>query len=289
MKWWHDMIKEETLSEEVDSIRGGCGKKWTENISESLLELSQDGCPYDGACVWVPHSGGKQFCVSKAKGIYSEVDISGGLPKPLLKLISGPGPTQHDAPGPKTGEPIHCIQSTGFHQLYLFSDSSSKSALPSAHWAPEIFDTKGKTWHFVCLLNFSICRLAQRRLGCIPANRCSSMHSCGKVKHKLALNIIQILFFRLGVWGGLLGPRGHGAHHQDPQRQQRVRLAGGDLHHPHFSWPVCHICSCKCVLSIQLMRHAFVKYRWNSVNWMSGVGAFVLVSRSILSFPPAFS
>ena len=94
---------------------------------------------------------------------------------------------------------------------------------------------------------------------------------------------------RLGVWGGLLGPRGHGAHHQDPQRQQRVRLAGGVLHHPHFSWPVCHICSCKCVLSIQLMRHAFVKYRWNSVNWMPGVGAFVLVSRSILSFPPGLS
>ena len=34
---------------------------------------------------------------------------------------------------PKQVNQFNVLQSTSFHQLYLFSDSSSKSALPSAH------------------------------------------------------------------------------------------------------------------------------------------------------------
>ena len=195
MKLWHGMIKEETHSAEVNSIRGGCGKKWTENISESLLE---PGWVPIWRCMRLsaPFRWKTILCLQSKRNIFWGWHFRR---PPQAPPQAHQWHWTHATWCPWTQNrwtnSLHTIHR--FSSIVSFSDSSSKSALPSAHWAPEIFDTKGKTWHFVCLLNFFICRLAQRRLGCIQVNRCSSMHSCGKVKHKLALKITQILEIQL--------------------------------------------------------------------------------------------
>ena len=95
-----------TVSEEYNSIRGGCKKTSPGNISESLVELRM-GAHMTVHASECPIQVKNLFCVPKAKSILVTVSknysrkticgnmislkttILGGLPKPLLKFISG--------------------------------------------------------------------------------------------------------------------------------------------------------------------------------------------------------
>ena len=224
----------------------------------SELIRIHDGCAHDGACVWMPHPGDSQYSHHLRKEKYDSQKLlenfPGGLPQPFIKLLCGPWPTQYDAPWPKTGLAMKSRKDTRNHtatktlrpecckltkmvnfqtpapnQPFPLPIERQKSSIPKVKhlkfWNLVVWDVffqagTEETWVYPSQQMFFNALLRKGR------SLNSWISDMGSPRN---------VHLRLGVWGGKLGSRGHGPHHQDPQRQQWVSLAGGGVHPHHIS------------------------------------------------------